>query len=290
MRKSSVSTRVLCVVLVAAMAGATATLGAQRRRGADNASQGAPVATNTILQNPDAYYGKSITVSAGIEQVLSRTAFVVDQRTAVSANEMRAAGQPLLVIAPYLNAALDLKHYLLLRGQVVKFDPAAIARLAPDYTLDLAPDLGAKFQGQPVLLATAVIDSTYIDLAKKPIPPPSATDVALSAAMKIINPALSSLRAAAQDAKPDAVKETAATLKAAFAEAAVLFDANKSPAAARAREAAGQIAAVESAAEAGNWDAAKAAAGTLNQSCQSCHTTYRERQEDGTFRLKRGSI
>ena len=140
----------------------------QRRRGNDNASQGAPVATNTIRQNPDAYFGKPVTVTAGIDQVFSKTVFVVDQRKAVSATGMTAVGQPLLVIAPTLNAPLDPKHYLMVRGQVVKFDPETIARLAPEYTLDLPGDTGAKYLGQPVLLATAVIDSTYQDLAKKP--------------------------------------------------------------------------------------------------------------------------
>ena len=42
-------------------------------------SRGDPVATNVILQNPEAFYGKLITVSAGVEERLSMTAFVVDQ-------------------------------------------------------------------------------------------------------------------------------------------------------------------------------------------------------------------
>jgi hypothetical protein len=268
---------------------AIAETSAQRRRGSDNASQGAPVATNTILQNPDAYVGKPVTVSAGVEQVLSKTAFVIDQRRAVSATKVKPMGRPMLVIAPYLNAALDQKHYLLMRGQIVKFDPVAIAKAAPDYTLDLNPDAAAAFTGRPVLLATAVINSTYTDLAKKPIPPPTATDVALSAAMKSINPAFAALRTAAQDSKPDAAKESAAKLKAAFAEAAAIFDASKSPAAGRIREASGHASALETAAEAGRWEAAKAASGELNQMCQNCHAAYRERQDDGTFRLKSGA-
>ena len=170
MRTPSRMRRTSCAVAASVLfCAVTATPDAQqRRRGNDNASQGAPVATNTIRQNPDAYYGKPVTVTAAIEAVLSKTAFVLDQRRAVSATAVKAVGQPLLVIAPTLNALLDPKHYLMVRGQVVKFEPDAIARLVPEYTLDLPPEAGRKYLGQPVLLATAVIDSTYKDLAKKP--------------------------------------------------------------------------------------------------------------------------
>ncbi|HKE84930.1 MAG TPA: hypothetical protein VKB50_14310, partial [Vicinamibacterales bacterium] len=263
---------------------------AQRRRGNDNTAQGAPVATNTILQAPDVFYGKVVTVSAGIEQVLSKTAFIVDQRKAVGATGVKPIGAPLLVIAPYLNASLDPKHYLTVRGQVVRFDPAAITRVAPDYTLDVPADAGSKFQGQPVLVATAVIDASFTDLAKKPIPPPTPTDVSLSVAMKAINPAFTAIRTAAQESKADVVAENAAKLKLAFAEAAAIFDASKNPAAARARDGITHITAIERAAVAGDWEGAKGSAALLNQLCQNCHAAYRERQDDGTFRLKEGSF
>jgi len=265
----------------------TATVSTQRRRGNDNASFGTPVATNTILEDPDAYVGKAVTVTAGLEQVLSKTAFVVDQRKVVSATQVKAIGHPLLVIAPYLNAPLDPKHYLLVRGQVVKFDPAAIAKAAPDYTLDLSPEACAKYQGQPMLLALGVIDSTYTDLGKKPIPPPTPTDLTLSAAMKIVSPASTALRAATQDSKADVVAENVAKLKPAFAQIAATFDGlGQRAAAVRAREAAAQVIAIESAVASGNWEAATASAAALSQTCQSCHAAYRERQDDGTYRFK----
>ncbi len=144
-------------------------LDAQRRR-ADNASQGAPVATNTIVRNPDAYYGKLVTVSAGVEQVLSKTVFVVDQRKAAGAAQVKAVGTPVLVVAPYLAGELAQHKYLLIRGQVVKFGPEAMARAAADYTLDISPEVGAAYQGQPVLIATSVIDSKFKELSLKPPP------------------------------------------------------------------------------------------------------------------------
>jgi hypothetical protein len=140
---------------------------AQRRRGGGDGDAGAPVATNTILANPQLYYGKPVTISAGVEQVLSKTAFVVDQRKAVSDKEVQAIGMPILVLAPTLIGTVETKRYVLLKGQVVKFDAAAVARLAPGYQLDLAADFVTKYQGQPVLLATSVIDSTYAELTRK---------------------------------------------------------------------------------------------------------------------------
>ena len=149
----------------------TALPGAQRRR-RPGPEAGLPIATNAILQNPEAYYGKTVTMSAGVEQILSKTAFVIDQRRAVGAKEASAIGKPILVIAPYLTGALDQKQYLLMRGQIVKFDTEAIAKLSAEYNLDLVADLGVKYEGQPVLVAMSVINSRYVELAGKP-PEPS---------------------------------------------------------------------------------------------------------------------
>ena len=145
--------------------------GAQRRR-RPGPEAGLPIATNTILQNPDAYYGKTVTMSAGVEQILSKTAFVIDQRKALGAKEVSAIGRPILVIAPHLTGPLDQKQYLLMRGQIVQFDTEAIAKLSAEYNLDLTAEIGAKYQGQPVLVAMSVINSRYVELAGKP-PAPS---------------------------------------------------------------------------------------------------------------------
>lgn len=151
--------------------GSGALLDAQRRR-ADNASQGAPVATTTIVRNPDAFYGKLVTVSAGVEHVLSKTVFVVDQRRAAGATRVRPAGAPVLVVAPFLAGDLAENKYPLIRGQVVKFEPEALARAAGDYTLDISPEVGATYHGQPVLVASSVVDSKFKELSMRPTPSP----------------------------------------------------------------------------------------------------------------------
>ena len=45
----------------------------------------------------------------------------------------------------------------------------------------------------------------------------------------------------------------------------------------------------EKAAKAGAWDDAKKAAAAVGGACGACHTPYRERLEDGSFRFKAGS-
>jgi hypothetical protein len=210
----------------------------------------------------------------------------MDQQKVAGPKEVKAVGKPILVIAPYLTSSLDQKKYFLVRGQVVKFEPSAVAKLAPGYVLDLPQDVGAKFMGQPVLVASSVLNSTYVELAKKPIPPPTQTDVALTAAMKTISPAFNALRTAAQDSKADIVKTNLAEIGPAFAQAESVLRNLRHAAVAHARDARTQVASIETALAAGNWDAVKSSAAALNQTCQSCHTAFRERQDDGTYRIK----
>ena len=123
---------VAALLVAAAIAGSAAPGRAGQRR------QGLPVATNTILANPDAYYGKLVTVSAGVDAMLSKTVFLVDQWKALGTEEAVPMGKPILVIAPYLSAALEHRQYFLLRGQVIKFDPAAIAARRPRATRSIS--------------------------------------------------------------------------------------------------------------------------------------------------------
>ncbi|MEO8260727.1 MAG: hypothetical protein ABI868_25505 [Acidobacteriota bacterium] len=289
-RTSLVTTCGVGLVAGAILMSTIAAPSAQRRR-ADNASEGIPVATNAIVQNPDAYYGKLVTVSAGVDQILSKTAFVIDQRRAVGANGVKPIGNPILVIAPYLSRPLDQKTYLLMRGQIVKYDAAAIARLDPAYQIDFAPEIGAKYQGQPVLVASSVVDAAFAELARKPLPPPGKEEVSLSAAMKTIGPAFAALRTAAQESKAEVVIQNVAALKPAFTRTEAAWDdLGQAPAAEWARDAGEHAASIERDVAAGNWDAVKTSAGKLNTLCQNCHGIYRERQEDGTFRIKPGSF
>jgi hypothetical protein len=274
------------VASTAILVGLTSGVDAQRRRGADNTTFGAPVATNTIVDAPDQYFGKLVTITAGVEQMVSKTTFLMDQQKMAGPTEVKGVGKPILVIAPYLTSSLDQKKYFLVRGQIVKFEPSTLAAVAPDYVLDLPADVGAKYMGQPVLVASSVLTSTYAELARKPIPPPTAADVALTGAMKTIAPAFAALRAAAQESKADVVKTNLAAMTSAFAQAESVLGELKHAALAPARDARTQVTSIETALQTGNWEAVQSSAAALNQTCQSCHTAFRERQDDGTYRIK----
>jgi len=274
------------VASTAILVGLTSGVDAQRRRGADNTTFGAPVATNTIVDAPDQYFGKLVTITAGVERMVSKTTFLMDQQKMAGPTDVKGVGKPILVIAPYLTSSLDQKKYFLVRGQIVKFEPSALAAVAPDYVLDLPADVGAKYMGQPVLVASSVLNSTYAELARKPIPPPTQADVALTSAMKTISPAFTALRAAAQESKADVVKTNLAAIGSAFAQTETVLGELKHAALAPARDARTHITSIETALQAGNWEAVQSSAAALNQTCQSCHTAFRERQDDGTFRIK----
>ena len=267
---------------------AIAAPGAQRRNnGAGN--EGVPVATGMLLEHPEIYDGKTITLTAGVERVLSKTAFVVDQRKAVSATGVATTGKPVLVIAPEMQLVAPEKQYVLIRGQVVRFDPDAIARVAPAYTLNVTPDVRAQFEGQPVVIAVSVVNSLSAELAKRPLPPMTAAETSMSTAMKAISPAFAALRSAAQKSQGGAVLENATALAPAFSQAEAIWDSLGASAAAElARQARGYVTTINRAAADGNWDAVSTAFGSLNQTCQECHGTYRERLDDGSFRFKVG--
>lgn len=278
--RSDVRLLVAAMIVVIMAAGPDA----QRRREA-TPNPTLPVATDVITATPDAYYGKVVTISAGVEQVLSKTAFTIDQKRVLEGGkEVKSLGKPILVIAPTLNGALDRKNYMLFVGELLKFDAAAIRQKAKDYKLDLSPDLIASYQNRPVLLATAVIDSQYVDQAKRPL---SAEEVALSAIMKRINPAATALRRGIDASDRTVVSESASTLKQAFIQSGPFWK-ERPDATLWATEARQYAEAIEANAIAGKWDGVTVAADMLTKRCQSCHGVYRERLDDGTFRIKSG--
>jgi len=281
---------IAAVVLI--VIGSAAGVSAQRgRRGGGNANAGLPLATNAILRNPDVYYGKQITVSAGVDHMLSKVAFVVDQWKMTGPNEVAPIGTPILVVAPYLTSTLPSHSYMLMRGELIKFDTSAIARVAAEYKIDLGSDLWAKHHGQPLLLAASVINGAYAELAKRPVQPPTSSELALSEAMKTISLAFTALKAGADNAQADVVAVNAAKLQPAFAQTESIWDnVGQSSAGQWARDAQEYINSIEHDAAAGAWDRAKFTTTKLNQVCGNCHGSFRDRADDGTFRMKAGTF
>ena len=245
-----------------------------------------PVATNTVNTNPDAYYGQGVTITAAVDQVLSKSAFAVDQR--------RVAGAPapskptdVLVLVPNLQSPVDPKSYVTVMGELVKFDPAEVAKKAKDYKIDLPPDAIAKYTGRPALIATSVITDKFVDLAKRLPPPMTAEEETLSKVMKPLPPALAALRTAVDGSKTEDANKNAAVLKQGFTDIEAFWKPKKPDATQWAHDARVKVEGIQAAITAGKWDEAKAAVPAVQQACGTCHNAYRERFDDGSFRIKK---
>ena len=85
-----------------------------------------PLATNTILRNPEVYYGKQITVSAGVDHMLSKIAFVVDQWKMTGPDVLQDLVAQIRAVDPELGkrAADDLLREVRVAPTLVKYaDP-----------------------------------------------------------------------------------------------------------------------------------------------------------------------
>jgi len=242
-----------------------------------------PVAASTVAANPDPYYGEYVTMTASVDQILSRTAFVVDQ------DATKSTGKDVLVVVPTMNGKVEQNAYVTVIGQVVKYDPTEVAKKAKDYKSDLSADVEAKWTGKPAVIATSVINSAFIDVAKRLPPPMTAEEQTLQKTMKKIQPAFGALRAAVDGSDAEKTAENVAILKEGFTEAEAFWKGRNKPDAVKwAQDARAQVETVERSAAAAKWDVAKTSAGAIGQACQTCHAQYRERFDDGSFRIKTG--
>jgi len=270
-----------------------AALHAQQSGGAASPKPLTAVAANSLVANPDAYYGQPVSITAAVDQILSRTAFSIEQtavKDAGNGSKDVAGNVPdVLVLAPNLHDPVDLNAYVTVMGEVVRFDPTEVARKAKNYTLDLAPDVVEKYRGRPAVLATAVVNAKMVDLAKRIPPPMTAEEKTYSEMMKKVGPAFAALRTGIDGSKADGVAPNVAVLKQAFTDTEAFWKGKgKADAVGWAQDARKQVESIELAAAGSNWDAMKASAGTLGQACQTCHTAYRERFDDGSYRIKTG--
>lgn len=243
-----------------------------------------PVAAGTMSNNPDSYIGEYVSLTAPVEQTLTKSTFSVDSDKAKTEKEI-------LIVAPTLTGTVDPNAYVTILGEVVKFDPEEIKKKTKNYSLDLSPEMIEKYKGKPAVIATAVVvNATGIDIAKVAPPPMTAEELELQKVMRQIGPANTALRAAIDKMDAAAVKEQAVILATGFTKTEAFWKTKgKADATGFAAEGKKHSDAITTAAGAGNWDAIKAAAGPLGQQCASCHGAYRERLDDGSFRIKMSS-
>lgn len=242
-----------------------------------------PLAASTLATHPDSYYGETVTITASVEQKAGDTAFSIDQ------DPTKSTGKDVLVVAPRLNAPVDANAYVTVLGEVVKLDAAELTKRAKDFPGQLPADFVTKFQGKPVVFATSVINSAGINLAKRMPKPMTPEEEAFSKVMKRIGPAFAELRKGMDASDAAVTKKNAVILKQAFGETEAFWKTkDKKDATDWAQDAKKVSESIEKSANGGKWDEVKASATNVGKSCQTCHGAYRERFDDGSFRIKAG--
>jgi cytochrome c556 len=230
--------------------------------------------------------GEYISLTAPVDQTLTKTTFSVDQDKTKSDKEI-------LIVAPTMTGTVSPDAYVTVLGELVKFDPDEVRKKTTKngYSLDLSPELVAKYKGKPAIVATAVvINATGVDIAKVLPPPLTPEEEAFRKIMLQVGPANTALRSAIEKMDVAAVKDQAAILSRAFTQTEAFWKTKgKTDAMGFAAEGKKHADAIGTAVAAGKWDDVKASATPLGQQCGACHGAYRERLDDGSFRIKAGS-
>ena len=148
-----------------------------------------------------------------IDQTLGKLlAFSVDQ------DRTKSTGKDVLVIPARLNEPIEANTYVTVIGDVIEFDPAEVTKRNRTLPPDLTPDVIAKFQGKPAILATAVINAAMIDVAKFIPPPLSPEESAFDKTMKAVSAANGALRKGMDGTNAELVKTNSEILKKSFNE------------------------------------------------------------------------
>jgi cytochrome c556 len=268
---------VACILALAASGGVGSML-AQQGPQAD-ARPPVPVSISMLLRDPEMWVDRQVSVTGFVAERMSLPVFALEQQSGGTARDV-------LVIPPRLNVPLAPRTHVTVVGRVVKLDAARLASEGKP-AVSIPPELAAKYQGQLVLLAAAVLDDTRTDFAKWTPPPMTEAEAAFDKVMKRIGPANAALRKAIEASDAAAVRTNARSLTEAFKDVQAFWKVRaKADALSATSQAQRALQAIDTAAGAGDWDGVKTQAGVLGQQCQGCHTTYRERGEDGSFFLK----
>lgn len=241
-----------------------------------------PVTASSLLQHPELYLNQSVSMYATVEQLLSGTAFSVDQ------DARKASLTDLLIVAPTLTAQPKPGTYVTVVGVVLQFDQAEIQKRSRGYALDLPANVAERYRGKVMILASAVVDPAMVDLAKVLPKPLTPEEEAFDKVMKQVNPANGELRKGVDGSDKAIATAQAQALGRLFGETKRFFEARgAADAVGWATEAMALMASIDKAAAAGQWAEAQAAVAKVTPLCQQCHAAHRERQEDGTFRVKK---
>jgi hypothetical protein len=240
-----------------------------------------PVAASSVAAKPDQWVGEYVAMTGIVEASVGKMAFTVDQDKTKPAPEV-------LVLAHRMSDPITPNTYVTVIGLLMKYDAADVAAKSKAHAHDLGAD-AAKYKGKPVVLATSVVNDKMLDLARFIPPPMTPEEEALQKAMRGVPAASGEMRKGADASNAELATKNVATLAAAFAETeAFMKKRGKLDAMKWAADARANVLLVEKSAKAGTWDDAKKAAAAVGSACGTCHTPYRERLEDGSFRFKSG--
>ena len=241
-----------------------------------------PVAASSVAAKPEQWVGEYVTMAGFVDASLGKMAFTVDQDKTKSAPDV-------LVLAQRMSDAVTPNTYVTVIGLLMKYDAADVAAKSKAHAQDLPADVAAKYKGKPVVLATSVVNDKMLDLARFIAPALTPEEEALAKAMKGVPAASGEMRKGADASNVEMATKHVATLTAAFTEVEIFMKKRgKLDAVKWAADARANVLTVEKSAKGGQWDAAKTAAAAIGGACGTCHTPYRERLEDGSFRFKAG--
>ena len=242
-----------------------------------------PVAASSVAAKPDQWVGEYVAMTGVVDTSLGKMVFTVDQ-------DKTKSGADVLVLASRMSDAVTVNTYVTVIGLLMKYEPADVAGKSQAHAHDLPADAAAKYKGKPVVLATSVVNDKMLDLARFIAPPLTPEEEGLAKAMKGVPAASGEMRKGAEGSNVELATKNVTALSAAFTEVETFMKKRRKLDAVKwAADARANVLAVEKAAKGGQWDAAKTAAAAIGGSCATCHTPYRERLEDGSFRFKAGS-
>jgi cytochrome c556 len=243
-----------------------------------------PVATGALLAHTDQYAGATVSLTAAVSEIYGPTVFSVTQAG------RKDSAADVLVVSAILTSPVQTGRYVTIIGDVIRFDAGTIATRLKDAAPQLGVDVVEHYRGRPAIVATSVIDGAMTDLAKRLPPPMTPEEEAYSKVMKQIGPDFTTLRQAVTATNAADASAQSSALARLFAGAVPFWKAQARPDALQwIDEAQKTAASIDAAAAKGNWDEVKTSVTKLQQICGNCHTQYRERLDDGSYRYKRAT-
>lgn len=241
-----------------------------------------PVPVSALVTSADRYVGSPVSLTAAVTHVYGPTAFAVAQ------TGRKASAADVLIVSAVMTGPVQPGSYVTVIGDVIRFDTGTLATRMRDNAPPLTGDVVDRYHGKAAIVATSVINAAMTDLAKRLPPPMTPEEEAYGKVMKQVGSAYTTLRQAVTSSNAADAAAQAGTLKKLFGDAVPFWKAQARPDALQwIDDAQKTAAAIELAAGKGNWDAVKTDVPKLQQICGSCHTQYRERLDDGSYRYKR---